>query len=453
MGWDDRQMLLLGLLYLTTWVALVYTVHRRPEFIFRPSVWFSALFQLVVAGSAVFTDDSYRYIRFWAPLSYLRYLDQFRLAAVLLPLVCLAIAMLSPSVGKNVTHLVKTMRRGDGRSGWGGVWNPRGDQLVLGFLLLAGVVIVGFYLQVVPLRTTGLWTLLFDRGHADLARANSMAPADWPLVTRYGYGVLWKSVLAPVCCCLLLLSPFARLLRLAGLLLVMVSVTLPGEKSPVAVCILTMASGYLLLKGVRRALPLAAGGFVLIVMIGTAMSLAKSRGISEMDFKTIIQFAGLSLERFFVSPFTTGVYTAIFAQDHGLLGVSNIRPLATLAGEAYFPLSHAAGWYLSGMAPLPPNMNTCFLFDFQSSFGIWAGFGVAVLAVHILDILPLAYLRLSPACAVAMYAGQLTSIVALLSSGFFTSLLTHGIGVTGACALIVHGLSLTATGLARKAVR
>lgn len=415
-------------LYSLSWILIAGVIWCRPHILFRPTVWLALLFQIVISGAATFVTDDYRYSLFWAPISYLKRLEEFRLAVILFPIASVLLALITPRLDKPVANLLRTIRTPSMTDNNANDATRRVDSFALLAMIAIGVAIVSFYLWLVPLRSTGLWTLVFDRGHADQARSMALTVNNWSVFTGYGYSVLWTSVLAPTCMVFLSYSTLFLGLRVLGIFLILLSVILTGEKSPAALCVLTLATSYILKHGLRRALAWGVLSFGVILTIATTMSILRWRSASDINLATIIEFYGLLLERFFVSPFITGVYTNIFAQDHGHLGVTSIRPLAIIMGQSYLPLPQAAGFYMSGMVVTPPNMNTSFLFDLQASAGIWMGFAISVILIFALDILPTAFSRLSPSSTVAFYSAQLIALISLLSSGYTTSMVSHGIG-------------------------
>ncbi|GFO63830.1 hypothetical protein [Geomonas paludis] len=426
------------ILYCATWLALIAIVLRKPWMVLRPTVWVALLMTVHLSGAAAFVSDEYNY--FGAPRLYeFAALPGLRVATLLFPLCVLCFALLTPLLTVRARRIYQRCRavsvdRCE-------PWRQREQKLTL-WLAGAALLIVALYLAKVPLQTTGLWANLFDPLNSEEARENSLTLVESPVV-RYGYS-WYMSTIAPACAGLLWFSRrltrgrLETLLVLALLALIVVSVMLTGARSPGGSLIMKLGIGYLLLYGVRR------GGQVVAVAASGALVVASLLTIARDNMMNSLSLALLwfylqhgIFERIFISPFSTGVYTNLYAQHSGLLEYANIRPLASLFGVEHLNLAQAVGMRYVAGATENIGMNTCFLFDYQASFGLVPGFIVAFCSLVLLDLLILSFARLRGAALVAFYAVFLGSLMALSSTAFFVSLNTSGVLIVALAAWLV----------------
>ena len=117
---------------------------------------------------------------------------------------------------------------------------------------------------------------------------------------------------------------------------------------------------------------MAAAAICGVVVLLTAM-----RQTSELPLQNVL--LGL-YERVFVLPFETGAYTIAAAEQYNFFQGDNIRPLAILRDTPYLNLSNKIylDYYHRDGLPVTGSANTCFLFDFQASFGIVGGWLAAL---------------------------------------------------------------------------
>ena len=419
---------LLHLVYAVTWMAIIGIAVWKPWIILRPSVWVALLMTVHLSGAAAFVSGEYNY--FGSPkLQVLLKLDQFRFLTLLFPLTVLLYAILTPGFSSRARRLYAKCRSSmfvtDKRS------KTREIRLTIK-MVAAAILLLGVYLINVPLQTTGLWANIFDSMNSAQAREDSLTLQESPIV-RYGFS-WYVSTVAPACAGLLWFagrmsrSRLKSFMVLIGIAAIIVSVMLTGARAPGGSLIIKLGIGYLLVHGFKR------GGQILVLSASGALFLALMLSISRDNLMgnfslSLIWFYldhGI-FERIFVSPFSTGVYTNLYAQDTGLLGFSNIRPLATLFGSEHLNLAQAVGMRYVDGATESIGMNTCFLFDYQASFGMIAGFIVALVSVAALDVCILSFRKIDGAVLVSFYAVFLGSLMSLTSSAFFVSLNTSGI--------------------------
>jgi hypothetical protein len=421
-------MLLLAGLYFLCWALLIDIALRSPWVLLRPSVWFALLMMVTICGAAAFTPDSYAYPR-GPTFESLETLALFRVLTLLFPLAIVGVAHLTPTWSREAKCIYSRCRSVEHMPSRRACGSR--ERCMLLVMLGVGMTVLAGYLHHVPLQRTGLWAIVYDPANSALAREESLTLVESPFV-RYGYS-WYRLLIVPICVGLIWLPvkklPSARFVfaALVGLALVLTAM-LTGERSSGAKVLVFLGIAYVLKRGIRK------GGVPLCLAVFVACSLAAILSITREG-----KFGELSTESFsamivrgifarmFLGPFATGVYTNIYAQDIGLLGLSNIRPLATVFGADYVHLANVAGLYAFPHALESTGMNTCFLFDFQASFGSVPGFVVSVVVICLLDAIMLSYRRLSGILLVVLYALQLLTILSLTSSGFSTCLNTHGV--------------------------
>ena len=148
------------------------------------------------------------------------------------------------------------------------------------------------------------------------------------------------------------------------------------------------------------------------------------------------RYLGGVFNRIFIVPFQTGIWTNMYSAEHGLLGISNIRPLTLLVGSKFVNLPNVVGitYTSSGLASV--SCNTSFIFDYQASFGIFVGWCLSGFLLASLDFFILAFRGLNGGLLVACVAAFLASALSLLSSAFTTCLVTHGIAIVALLSML-----------------
>ncbi len=404
-------------LYGTTALIVGAIVLSRPYEMLRPSLWFCVVMLVVIGPAAAFASPTLD--------RGLESASVLRLGALIFPLAIAAWIALTPGLSSTARTLYATCRCRPAPE------FDAFDKSTAGIIACVSIGILLLYLATVPLRSLGIVAVFTAPENAALARERGLKLLSSSFLK---YSVLLHcAALAPVLVGLMFLWRPRRVI-LRGLLwgvaipVVLLSVGLTGARSMSARLLVVLAVVYVLRRGIIRrgiALPLAALAGILFI---TLLTVARSGMISELSVDLTARFMRTGVfNRLFVIPFETGVWTNLYAQEHGLLGVSGIRPLAVLAGVDYLNVPNAVAQAYA-RNPMPSSSaNTCFLFAFQGCFGIWAGWIVSVVLLCGLDYLLHFFRGLKPVLLPAFLAALLTATLSLLSSAYTTSLLSHGI--------------------------
>ncbi len=412
---------MLMLAYLFSILAAGVLVLAHPYVIVRPSVWFCLLMILRINGAAAFGPEEIfcGYQELWT----------LRLLSICFPLAIMVWVVCTPGLNSAAQNLYRKCRATailPAASVYGAP--ERRALLVFG---VAVVITLAAYLTTVRITKTGLWATLFHPATYTMAREESLKLVASPFV-RYMYN--WHCVLfAPIVIGLLASGGrwrlnVATICRGSIILMLILSVMLTGARAPGAVLFMLLAILYMLRKGVIK------GGIVVFLTACCAIFLAmlltfmRAGRLDELSPESATKaLSGGLFGRVFVSPFRTGVWTNLYAQEHGLLGVSNIRPLALLCGTKYVNLANRVALaYIPGVVR-SCHSNTCFLFAFQASFGLLPGFVVALVGLCCLDFLLFGFKRLNGSLLVVMLASFMVALLSLNSGAFTVCLNTHGL--------------------------
>lgn len=407
----------LALLYVATVLIVAGIILSRPYEVLRPSLWFCTAMLVTISPAAAFANSE---------------LDRglegagiLRLGVLTFPLVIVAWIALTPRLSSIASTLYRTCHSHPAPK------FDMTDKATVGVIACISIGILVVYLATVPLRSLGLVAIFTNPENAALAREHSLKLLSSSFV-KYAF-LFHCAVLAPVLIGLMFLwkprgAGFRGILWGIAVPLLFLSVVPTGARSPAARLLLALAIVYVFRKGVIRrgaVLPLAALAGGLFV---TFLTVARNGMISELSVDLMAKFMHTGVfNRLFIIPFKTGILTNLYAQEHGLLGVSGIRPLAMLAGADYLNVPNVVA-LTYGRNPLASSSaNTSFLFAFQACFGMWAGWGVSAILLCGLDYVLHFFRGLKPALLPAFLATLLTATLSLLSSAYTTCLLSHGI--------------------------
>ncbi len=414
---------MLGTLYLVTVGIVVVALLLRPFLILRPTVWFSLAMLIQINGGAAFATSCGSY---GAVDSGYPYAWELRVATLAFPLALFAWVAATPQLSALAGGIYRECRAVDRLPCSFG----RPESVTAVWLGLGAAAILSTYLLTVPFWKTGLVAILFDPEHATMAREHSLKLLESGFV-RYGYS-LYCSVIAPLAAGLMAArKPRSLLSRGVSLVLfavLLVSVMATGARASAGLILVTAALVLCLKRGIIRSIPCAALLAALALFVALGLTVAREAAAGQCSPTAVLQtFLPAIAERICVTPYLTGVWTNLYAHEHGLLGLTNLRPLAVLSGAEYVNLPN-----LVGLAYMPHPIRsvsvvTCLLFDFQASFGLAGGWVVAFAALACLDLLLFAFRRLNGGVLVACLAAFMTAQLSLTSSGIFVCLLTHGI--------------------------
>ena len=291
------------------------------------------------------------------------------------------------------------------------------------------LVILAYYLSVVPINKTGLYAIFFKPELSTAAREESLKLVGSPFI-RYGFS-FYLNIFAPLLVGVLFLMRtnkwWLKILKVVTIAVIILLSMLPGSRANAGGLILVMGIIFLLKKGIWQGTVLL-GILGVFVMVLATMQTVMREGI---DFSVNIILDYLSdgiFYRTFTSPFETGVLTNVFAQKHDYIGMLSIRPLTMILGKDYIDLPNVVGLYFKPDAIKSISMGTSFFYNFQASFGLFRGWVIALLFLYVLDLFLFAFRGLSDS-SLPIFLGVFLAALfkSLPASSFTTSLLTHGI--------------------------
>lgn len=394
-------------------------VLRAPQTLLRPSVWFSlCMIVNINAGAALASVDGD---------ADLEHNAVFRLLAIVFPLGVLLWVLFSPRLTSLAGEVSARCRIADLPN-----WQLSKQERYFTTLLGAVAVIVLLaYCGTVSLDRLGLNAIISQRSDAAMAREESLKllDSDW---LRYGYS-LHVCLFGPLLACVAMLwaPPKARWLALPVVGLLTVSVMLSGARSAAGMLLVGLGISYLLRKGIRRGFVAVAMAGVIAMLVATLLSVYREASADSLDLGFLLSsLTGGIAERVFVIPFEMGVANMAYAQEHGLLGIQNIRPLALLLGYDYVNLPNEVFRefyaYRFVMAVDSGYANCCFLFDLQASFGMAAGWLVSLVLLALLDGALYWFRRLPPGILIGCLAAFLLGVFSLISGNYTTCLISNG---------------------------
>ena len=425
------MMSLLIIVYFLWAITVVLLLVRSPWLFLRPSVWISISFGIIISAAAVFLPDQYNHPG-CPTLSALRDIDFVRLTTVAFPLILLIFTVLTPAISQQYKVLFLRIYPYNNA-----ISNPpKAQPLDFRIALIMAVtcaIIIFAYLVTVPYTQTGLYAVFFNPSDIELAREESLKLLD-NIVIKYSFSYM-ISIFGPLTCALMVqviqwnklaLKQFAAGI---AILIVVIDVMLPGERSAAALCILSAGISYLFKVGLRkgwRTITIATLGGTALVFILTYLRFDDG----EISINTAMAVLEIVAIRIFTVPFATGIYSLQYAQDFGLTGMSTIRPLAFVTGVDFLNLPNEV--MLSTMSGITEAgksgyMNTSFFFDFQAAFGFLAGLMIAAICTFLLDFAIVFWAKLRGRILKALYAVYLIQMLSLLSSAYLSSMNTHGI--------------------------
>ncbi|MCY2990959.1 MAG: hypothetical protein NTY19_24250 [Planctomycetota bacterium] len=416
---------MLPFIYIAVAAMVVALLTGRSYLLLRPSVWFVVCMLVHLNFAAAFVESPFD--------GDLEDNGLFRLLAVLFPIGVLGWVVVTPKLSQTarvilqMCHATQPAPQGTSR------YERRFKLLIAA---ISGVILVSYVLQV-PVQSLGLTAVLTGSAGAAMAREESLKLLDNAFL-RYGY-LLHMGVFGPFLAGTVALwrshTLASKSVQAILLVLIVVSVSLTGARSPAGFLLLSLALLHLLRRGFCQggvALMLAA---TVGLMIASAMSLLREGRLDELTVEKVAETTvGPITDRVFVMPFETGLFTVLYSQERGLLGVSSIRPLALLLGYEYEHLANkvALEYYLGALES--GSANTCFLFDLQASFGLLGGWLIALVLLCVLDFALNLLRRVSPGIVPVFTTVLLVCAYGLISCAYTTSLISHGLLPTVALA-------------------
>lgn len=328
---------------------------------------------------------------------------------------------------------------------------PRGAPLNLMALVFLILGITVIYLLFVPPRLTGLYAIIFRPGDATIAREEALAllPHTW---LRYAVSAV-NSSLAPLVAVIGLSLSVNRWQRnhhalpwsflLLGFPLLMMVVSLSGARAPAGMLVLHTVFAVFLLRG----FPLTPLRLVLaaIIVLMPPMMISLLRNADGLSVATFLYHFGDILDRTAARAAQPAFWNVLYAQEHGLFGVSAIPKLAMLFGQPTVDqfnqvyLAYNPDGLESGTA------NTAVVFAYYGAFGLIGlpvAVGLTLAADGILPLLRKLSLRvripcLSVCCIAATQFAATSFTTVLVTHGFLLSLMV-GAGLDLLFHLIQH---------------
>ncbi len=408
---------MLNTIYIISWLIYIPMLIKKPFILFRPSAWVAIGIMVRINGAAAFADSIYA-----------NDLDSeltVRAMPILFVIVIAVWILLTPGLTclardyyKKCLLVVQEITLS--------VY----DKSVLKIIVVASCFIVGVYLFFVPIQSSGLVAVFVDPLGATMARENSLKLIGF---TPIKYGYLWyMEILAPLLVGMISLIKTKNrselFVKIFIIIIIVLSVMLTGARTPAGLLMVMLSLVYIMKKGFKKGLIVLVSAVTGAVVVATIMTIFREGAANRLSFQLFWDYLSSGLfVRVFVTPFETGVMTNLYAQENGLLGISNIRPLAILFGQQFVHLPNVIGLSYMHTKIISVSANTCFLFDYQASFGVIPGWYVSLVLLAILDFLLLCYRNLKSRILIIFMAALLTSSMFLISSAYTTSLITHGI--------------------------
>jgi hypothetical protein len=330
---------------------------------------------------------------------------------------------------------------------WARLRHPRPSKgslrhRALVILGLYGVAVLAVYLSMVPLRSTGLFTIFADPSYSALAREQSLKLLE-SAALRYSY-LLYVSAIAPVLAVLLTQVAAAAIQKRRGfsaaaagvaLVLTIVAASLSGARGNVVFLGAAVAYAYLLRRGLRIN-PLYP---ILITLLLLAAPAAQTmlREDREFTLSTFLTYFGNFVGyRVLIVPYTTGLWFCHYAQTTGFFGVAGIPKLALLMDVQPLNVPNLVALSYGGGGLASASANTGYLFAFYSYFGM-VSFPFSLAGLWLLDLALPVYRAVADELLAATVAAASISSVGFTFSDYTTAWLSGGFGVILATAWLL----------------
>jgi len=298
-------------------------------------------------------------------------------------------------------------------------------------LAAISLLIILYYLSVVPLKSSGLYAILFNPSLAIQSREDSLTLLD-NVYLKYGYTFL-RSVFAPMLSVLVFHKCFEfyknkRYVKSAAFLLFLfltiLSVMLPGDRASAANIILAIIFSLFLKKGMPLKPHIIIGSGIFVLLIPVILSILREGRV--INFNLIVDYLSTGIfRRVFSVPLETGLWHAHYAQTNGFFGIEGIPKLASLYGKEPISISNLI-YQLYTSAPIPSGTaNTSYVFSYYSMFGV-SSILLSVIGLCLLDIVLLLYRRLPVIILAPVLSVSIIPAMRFVSSDYTTTLLTGG---------------------------
>jgi hypothetical protein len=412
----------LQVVFLLSAGTLAFFAMTRPHLLLRPSLWFAFIMITRINAAASFADPS---------------IDEgfragytLRLLSILFPFGIFVWILATPAFSRLAADLADRCRVDVALS-------PEHEpiytvQLRVLFIFLAlSALIMLVYFSSVPLKSTGLFVLITDPINSTIAREESLKLVTSP-VAAYTY--MWHTVsLAPVLMGLLVqfrgrLVSVRNLLRVVAVILIFGSVMITGARAPGGRLFLLIGLVILLRKGPTRGVVSLLPAAALALALAAFISILRQDELAMLNANRLFEtISNAIFRRTFVTPYVTGVWFNHLAQDYGNFGVGAIHPLAKLFHVPFIDVANISGLAFTQSSLSTTNATTCFLFGFQASFGLFAGWVISLLLLCALDLVLPVFVELRGPLLSSFLAAFLMANTVLVGSSFTTALISHGI--------------------------
>jgi len=288
-----------------------------------------------------------------------------------------------------------------------------------------------WYLSYVPISKTGLFSIFFDPISSNQAREESLKLIP-NVQLKYAFTFL-KSTFSPllaVLTALFIVYSFKRkfMVHVAfGIILlfgILISVSLPGARSPAAIVILSIIWAFFLKKGMAIQFLHVITAFVVVLFVPVVLTILRSG--NEISFSIFLQyFTGSISYRIFASPMITALWHIQYVQQSGYVGIAAIPKLAYLFGldpinvANLIHLEHFPGAAISGLC------NTCYVFSYYSYFG-FSSIVFSLFGLWFLDLAVLVYKKLSDFILLSCVSAVSVACISFVSADYTTVILTFG---------------------------
>ena len=298
-------------------------------------------------------------------------------------------------------------------------------------LAFISLIILSWYLYVVPWKDTGLYAVIFQPSDAAIAREQSLKLlSDQSL--KYTIS-LFNSTLAPILACLIGLralyawqtKAFLKALFFLSLILpILLTVSLSGARAPSAMILLAVIFTILITKGLPIN-PIKIAFLAAIVLIIPGL-ISLLRNAADFNLSSIIEYYTDIFDR------AIGQGMIVDAQWHleyvnrfGFWGIAGIEKLAGLFDVNPINILNVVGKYYRPDALDSISANTSTIFLYYSCFGWWA-LPLCLVLGWILDLALIGYRLIKSSILIVCVAVSGIAAGNLAHTGYTTIFITHG---------------------------
>lgn len=302
------------------------------------------------------------------------------------------------------------------------------DKSVIKMLWFITALISVAYLAEVPLRSTGLYSIITDPISSVQAREDSLKLLDNAFV-RYGYLFL-MSVVAPLLAIMIYYqASYQKKFRntisaVIQIIFIFILVSFSGARSAAVNILLAIIIAHFLKNKFKFNLYKVLISIFAIMLIPAILSIMREG--AEMSSVLIIQYIVDSIfGRIFYVPMEVGLWHVHYAQTNGLIYAAGIPKLANLLGIEAISLANVIYLTYTPYVLESGSANTSFVFSYYAMFGI-AILPILLLLLWSLDLcLPLLK-KMKPQVLLPTIACLILISKAFTVSDFTTTLITHG---------------------------